>query len=193
MSAEKLRFSSATFVFQHEAVAVFLYPQVGPRLNNSAISVPCEHLDWQVSSIAQVCNVLGPLFSTVVDLSLDYRQHSLSSEGHDQVDLTWWHSLLGSFRNVETLRVHNGLVAELSRSLQSDGEPPLGLLPELKVLACPVGSVNDKAFATFIRDREVAGQPVNLIGEAFPVGRCCYRFHSPNGISLIAPEPDPLP
>jgi len=186
-------FQSAKFVFYHEAVVVLCYSHEGARLAEFFFEVTCGHLDWQVSSVAQIFNVLSPLFSKVVDLTLDYREHTLSSEWHSQADRTWWRELLGSFRNVKTLRVHNDLVGEVSRSLQSDGEPPLEILPELKELICPAQSVNDKTFAPVIQEREVAGQPVDLIGETFPVGRSHYTFMSAAGLTYIGPDPDLLP
>jgi len=48
-----------------------------------------------------------------------------------------------------------------------DGEPPLEILPGLKELVCPVGTVDDNTFAAFIQDREVVGQSFSLIEEAF--------------------------
>jgi hypothetical protein len=188
-----LIFQSAKFVFYHEAVVVLCYSHEGARLANFFFEVTCGHLDWQVSSVAQIFNVLSPLFSKVVDLTLDYREHTLSSEWHNQADRTQWRELLGSFRDVKTLRVHDGLVGEVSRSLQSDGEPPLEILPELKELICPARSVNEKTFAPVIQEREEAGQPVNLIGETFPVGRSRYTFMSSAGLTHIDPDPDPLP
>ena len=187
-ATEKLRFSNAGFIFYHEAVAMLLYPHVGSQLENVSVHLPCRHLDWQVSSVAQISKVLHPLFSEVVDLTLDYREHILSSGSHNQADPTQWRELLGSFSNVKTLRVHNGLVGELSRSLQFDREQPLEVLPELKELVCPVGSVDDKTFASFIREHEVAGRPVNLIGETFPAGRYPYVFCSPTGVSYIGSD-----
>jgi hypothetical protein len=128
----------------------------------------------------------------VVDLTLDYRKHTLSSEWHNQADRTLWRELLGSFRGVEILGVHKGLVAELSHALQLDGEPPLEILPELKELVCPVATVENNTFAAFIHDREeVTGQPVSFIEKAFPVGHGSYEFAS-TGTTYIEPEPDPL-
>ncbi len=187
-TADNFRFNRVEFLFYHEAVAVYVYSSVGTGVCFT-VDVYCEHLDWQVSSVAQIFNVLGPLFSDVVDLALDYKEHTLSSEWHNQVDRAQWRELLGSFRNVKTLRVHNGLVSDLSRCLQLDGEPPLELLPELTELVCPAGSVNDKTFSAFIDEREVAGQPVKLIGETFPVDHFGYRFYTSTGISHIDPDP----
>jgi hypothetical protein len=131
--------------------------------------------------MAQIFDILSPLSSTVVDLSLVYGAHTLSSEGHNQVDHTQWRKLLGSFRSVKTLCVHDGLVGEVSRSSRSDGEPPLELLPELNELICHPGSHDDRSFTSFIDEREVAGQPIKLIEEAFPVGRGDREFLTSSG------------
>jgi hypothetical protein len=190
----ELRFSLARLLFYHEGVSMYLAnPLSGPAgLTFFHAHITCRHLDWQVSSIAQILNDLHPLLSPVADLILDYREHTLSSEMHNEVDPTLWREFLGSFRNVEILRVHKGLVGEVSRSLRLDGEQSLELLPELKELVCPTGSVEDKSFAPFIRDREVAGQPVELIGETFPVGQAGYSFYTSTGRIDVAPDPDPL-
>ena len=176
MATENLRASSVTFLFHHKAVTVLMYPPVTALRHTLSIYVGCKHLDWQVSSMAQIFNVLGPLFSAIVGLTLDYRGTTPSSEWHNQVDPTQWHKLLGSFRNVETLRVHGGLVGELSRCLALDGEPPSEILPKLKTLICPMGSRDDKTFAAFVGDREVAGLPIELIEDVFPAGDMKYTF-----------------
>jgi hypothetical protein len=184
-TTENFRFSSVRFLFYHEAVAVFVYPQVGDRLVNFNVEVTCKHLDWQVSAVAQIFNDLGPLFPAVVDLALEHREHTLSSEGHNQADRTQWRQLLGSFRNVKTFSVHHGLVGELSRSLRLEGEPPLEVLPELEELVCPTESIRNKAFTPFIREHVDAGRFFRLVGEDFPVGRGVYNFHSSTGVYRV--------
>jgi hypothetical protein len=181
-TTENLRFSNAEFVFYHRAVFVFVHFPVRARLVGFSVEVICEHLDWQVSSMAQIFNILSPLFSTVVDLTLVYGEHTLSSEGNNQVDRTQWRQILGSFRNAKTLRVHEGLVREVSHCLTLAGGPPLELLPELNELICPQGSHNDRTLAAFIDERQFAGQPINLVEEAFPVGRFDYQFITSSGI-----------
>lgn len=193
MATEKLRFGSAKFLFHHQAVSVFLFSHVDAVLNNVDVTVSSEHLDWQVSSMAQISTALSPSFSAVVDLTLDHREHSLSPEWHNRADNTCWRELLGSFRNVKTLRVHHSLIGEVSRSLVLEGEPSLEILPELTELVCPQGSVDDKTFAQFVREREIAGRPVSLVGKTFPVGRSRYTFFSSTGISYVEPDRDLLP
>ena len=187
MTTENLRCSSVKCLFYHKAVKVsdnFSANSWHPTFN---IYVGCDHLDWQVSSIAQIFNVLSPLVSAVVDLTLDYRSHTLSSEWHNQADRTQWRKLLGSFRNVQTFRVHNGLIGELSRCLVLDGEPASEILPELKTLVCPVGSRDDKTFARFVHDREVAGLPIELVEEVFPAGEVVYKFLTQAGEETLPP------
>ena len=180
ITKEKIRFSSARFLFYHEAVAVFMYPLAGNSHHTFFIDVVCEHLDWQVSSLAQIFNFLEPAFSAIADLTLDYTVHSLSSGRHHHAGRRLWRELLGTFKNVRTLCVHKGLVGDLSDSLCSEGDS-LQLLPELKELICPSQNVDDDTFTPFIRERHVAGRPVNLIGKAFPVSLTNYTFDSSYG------------
>jgi hypothetical protein len=201
VSTEYIPFSRTWLLFYHERVFMILdnpLAGTGPaRLTSFRFrfraNITCIHLDWQVSSITQILNDLRPILSSVGELILDYREHVLSSEMHNEVERALWREFLGSFRSVQTLRVHKGLVRKVTGSLRSDGEPLLELLPELKDLICPSGSVEDKSFAPFIHDREVAGQPVKLIGESFPVGpENRYRFYTSTGMTDIPPDPDPL-
>ena len=195
VTTEYFRYSRAVLLFYHEGVFMYLNnPLAGTeralstRLN---ANITCKHLDWQVLSIAQIFDYLRPLLSSVTDLTLDYREHTLSSELHNEVSSILWRQILESFRNVDILRVHKGLVGGVSRSLRLDGEQPQELLPELKELVCPTGSVEDKIFSPFIHDRDVAGQPVKLIEETFPVKQTSYRLRTSNGVIDIAQDPDP--
>ena len=179
-----LRFSTARFCFHDGGVAVWIFPHSETTVFAFYIHVACELLDWQISSMAQIFNVLEPEFSTVVELTLDYTEHSLSSRWDNQADCKLWQKLLGSFWNVKTLRVHEGLVGELSRSLPLDEEPPpLKLLPNLELLVYPEGSHNIEKFTPFIHQRRLARQPINLNGSVFPVGRTHYVIQTAAGVS----------
>jgi hypothetical protein len=141
----ELRFSRARLLFYHEGVDMYLHTPLarpGPDWTAFQANIICRHLDGQVSSMTQILNDLRPLLSSVGELVLDYRKHVLSSEMHDKVDPTLWRRFLASFRNVEILCVHKGLVGEVSHSLRLDGGQSLELLPELKELVCPMGSVD---------------------------------------------------
>ena len=185
-TAENIRSSRVEFLFYHKAVVVFMYFSLSASIPTLGIRVDCEHLDWQISSIIQILNVLSPLFSTMVDLSLDYRSHTLPSDWHDQADYSQWRELLGLFRNVETLRVHDGLVRDVSHCLESDGEPASEILPELKTLVCPIGSRDEKTFSRFVHDRDVAGLPIDLVEDISPAGDFKYTFETSAGVEYVS-------
>jgi hypothetical protein len=163
--AENLRFDRAKFNFYSEQVCVEVNPpEINMPVDAFSINIDCWHLDWQVSSVAQIFHALSQIFSAVEHLTLAHEVHSWSAEAHNEVERTEWRKLLRSFSNVKTLRVHRGLVRELSRCLRlEDGEHPLELLPELQELTYSgSGNAND-AFTSFVDARQNAGRPVTLI------------------------------
>jgi hypothetical protein len=176
-ATENLRFDSAEIEFSSEQARVETYIRETDEFA-FAIKVDCWHLDWQVSSAAQISNALGQVFSAVEHLTLEHQVHSQSSKEHDDVDRIEWRNLLRSFGNVKTLRVEDVLVGKLSHCLRLEGgELPLELLPKLQELTYfgsgPSGETGD-AFTSFIDARQNAGCPVTLV------------HHSPS------PSPSPL-
>ena len=163
-TTENLRFGDGKLQFFDEHVDVEVYPreEVEDETEMYAfhIRVHCGHLDWQVSSVAQILNVLDQIFSAVEHLTLVYEEHSQSSIEHNDVDRTEWHKLLKPFNNVKTLCIDDGLVEKLSGCLQlEDGEDLLGLLPGLQELEYS----GSGAFDSFIDARQNAGRPVTLV------------------------------
>jgi hypothetical protein len=167
-TAANLRFDSAKFEFCRDLVyaGVYLREEIEIaqiKMIPLLLAVRSWHLDWQVSSVAQIFNSISQVLSTVENLTLGQRVHSRSSEEHSEVDRSEWRKLLRSFSNVKTLRVGNGLVKEVSRSLRlEDGEDPLELLPELQSLTYS-GIGDTDAFTSFIDARQKAGRPVTLV------------------------------
>jgi hypothetical protein len=163
-TTENLGFDEAAIMFKDKKIDVLLFfREANTYAVGVSLRVNCWHLDWQVSSVAQICNALSQVFSAVEHLTLRHGVHSQSSEEHNDVDRIEWRNLLRSFGNVKTLGVENGLIEELSRCLRlEDGELPLELLPELQELIY-IGSRNTgDAFTSFIDTRQNAGHPVAL-------------------------------
>ena len=161
---ENFRFHRARIYFYGERVYVKVNPHEEVPVDAFSLNINCWHLDWQVSSVAQIFNTLSQIFSTVEHLTLSHKIHGRSSEEHDEVDRTEWIKLLRSFSNVKTLRIEDGLVRELSHCLRlEEGEDPLEVLPELQELAYPVGSNPSDIFTPFTNARRNAGRPVTLI------------------------------
>jgi hypothetical protein len=162
-TTENLRFSRARLLFSDKQVGVQVYPHEEAGTEALCIMVDCWHLDWQVSSAAQIFNALSQKVSAVEHLTFEHEVHSRSSEEHNEVDRAEWRKLLRSFSNVKTLSVDDGLVRELSCCLQlDDGELPLELLPELQELTFSGSGAVDDTFTQFIDTRKNAGRPVTL-------------------------------
>jgi hypothetical protein len=162
-STRHLKFDSVKFEFSDEQISVEFYPHEEAKTNTLSIYVYCCHLDWQVSSVAQIFNSLSQIFSTVEHLTLEQEVHSQSSDEHNEVNRSEWRRLLRSFNNVKMLRVDDGLVKELSRCLRLDDEEhPLELLPELQVLRYSGSGDTGDLFTSFTDARQNAGRPVTL-------------------------------
>jgi hypothetical protein len=163
-TSENLRFDSVHVGFCKEQTSVDFYLREEAKTRPLFISVSCWHLDWQVSSMAQIFDSFSQIFSTVEHLTLYTLYHEVSAEEHNEVDRTEWRKLLGSLSNAKTLHIDDRLVKELCRSLRlDDGEHPLELLPELQVLTFSgVGDTGD-AITPFVDARQNAGRPVTLM------------------------------
>ena len=162
-TAENLRFDSANFEFSDDVVYVDVFPPDEAEMYALRLAVHCYHLDWQLSSVAQILDSLSQISFTVEHLTFQHDTHSQSSEEHNEVDRTEWRKLFRSFSNVKTLGVDNGLVEELSRCLQlDDGELPLELLPELQELIYSGSGDAGDVFTAFVDARQNAGRPVTL-------------------------------
>ena len=170
-----LRFERATLDFTDEQIKLVMYSH-GAKTLSFVVSVDCWHLDWQVSSVAQICNALNQVFSPLEYLGLRHKVHVRSSEEHNNVDRIEWRSLLRSFNNLRTLNVEDGLVEGLSSCLRlEDGELPLELLPELHKLTYFGSHDVGGAFSSFINSRRDAGRPVALFMPEHRPTRVSFR------------------
>jgi len=159
-TAENLRFSSATLIFREECFLAMVYPNKDTKVYALYMMVVCRDLDGQVASAAQIFSVLRSAFSTVESLSLEHWRYR---ERWDEAHGTQWRDLLRSFSNVKTLRMTSGIVSQLSRSLQFEGELTVELLPELNELSYPDIRRFGDAFTAFTDARRIAGRPVNVV------------------------------
>ena len=163
-AAENLTFGSAKFVFSDGGVNVWVYPREEIEMYGIAICVLCWHLDWQVSSMAQISNSLSKVLSAVEHLTLEHGDHSHSSEEHNEVDRTEWRRLFRPFSNVKTLRIQDGIVEDLFRCLQlEDGELPLEILPELQELRYYGSGDFGDGITSFVDARRNAGRAITLV------------------------------
>jgi len=162
-SSDDLRLHSAALSFNAGGAQLSVYPREKARL--SAFDMHVEgRPGHKVSDVAQILNALSPLFSSVVYLTLDYKDNRGLPELQDEAEPTDWRLLLRSFNNVKSLLLADGVVDKLSRSLQlDDGDPPNDLLPELEDLTYSPSNDDANAFDGFIDARQDAGHPITLV------------------------------
>ena len=160
---ESLAISFARLFFKRQKVVLTMHSPQRGRFIPFEVTVGCRHVDWQVSAAAQILNTLVSVLS-VVDLTLEYEEHSLSSEQHNRINRTQWRNLLRPFNSVKALHIPDDLISHISHSLKlEDGESPMELLPELKELTYEKEGDPSDAFTLFINARQIAGRPVALI------------------------------
>jgi len=159
----------ATVSFNDQYIGVKLLQQTGatfpgPRLQ---LSISCRKLDWQLSSLAQVCNSAFPTLSTLEHLNLGhdiYTQDLLP--GQDDIENTQWLELLHPFANVKNLRLSEKVVPCVAPALQElTGERATEVLPALQNLflhdfeaSRPV----EESIGRFVATRQLSGHPVAI-------------------------------
>jgi hypothetical protein len=182
--------SRVEFLFYPDAVAVFAIPSASASLLTFSIRIADYRRRFQVTSMAQMCNELGPLFSTAVELRLVYRSDVPAPwPWHNKMVPVQWRLLLETFRNVETLRVYDGLVGTLFHGLTRDGGSPSEILPKLKSLVCSKRSRNDETLTRFVYDRKVAGLPINVVVGIHQATNVDYSFRKAIGMGYISHNP----
>jgi len=88
-----------------------------PGTRNLEIAISCREPDWQLSSVAQICNSsLYPL-STVEDLYIDHRYSQLVWK-NDAIEDTLWLELLLPFTALKNLYISNVFAQGIAAALQ---------------------------------------------------------------------------
>ena len=105
--------------WKNDARVQFFDTTAGVTLLASAcleIAILCEEPDWQLSSVAQVCNSL-PLLSMVEDLYVEHR-YSKPVWKNDAIENTLWLELLLPFPAVKNLYLSKEFAPGIAAALQ---------------------------------------------------------------------------
>ena len=96
------------------------------------IAISCREPDWQLSSVAQVCNTSLPLLSTVEDLYIEHRYSQLVWKD-DAIENTLWLELLLPFTAVKNLYISNAFAQGIAAALKElVGDRITEVLPSLQ-------------------------------------------------------------
>ena len=129
------------------------------------LKVPCRDLDWQVSSLEQVCaSSLHPL-STLEDLYI-YKEPYSHPNWKDNIENALWLELLHSFPAVKNLYLCQGFAPRIIPAFQElVGVRTTEVLPTLQNLFVeelqPSGSIQE-GIQQFIATRQVTGHPIEV-------------------------------
>ena len=152
----------ATMIFDNHAVCLQLDPGSSGQFS-CALRIKCTKLDWQLSSMAQVCSSsLPPLFTLE---RLDILKHPfLPQKQDDDVENTQWLELLRPFTALKDLHPINDLARLVAPALQalSTGGDVTEVLPALQNLVIdiqPSGLIQE-AILQFVSARQLSGHPV---------------------------------
>ena len=136
---------------------------VKSQISHLEVAIPCEELDWQVSSVEQVFTSCLPSLPLLDDLYISESQYQ-QPDWQDNIENTLWLELLHPFTAVENLYLSEDFARRIVPALQElDGGRATEVLPTLKNISLeglqPSGSVQE-AIGQFVATRQAAGDPV---------------------------------
>jgi len=149
------------------AVLFSLYLRNGTDEEAVMLRISCKPLDWQISSLAQVCSTSFPPLPTLERLDIGIDNHrDLLPEWQDDMEDIQWLELLRPFTSVKDLVLSEGPVPFIVPALQElSGERVTEVLPTLENLFLegpqPSGPVKE-AIQKFIAARQFFGYPVTV-------------------------------
>ena len=149
----------AHVTFDGDAAAVELSSQTSGKSDILKVRIPCRELDWQVSSMEQVCTSCLPPLPTL-DLHIDgNRQH-----WQGNVDDVLWLQLLHPFTFVKNLYLTEEIAQRIVPALQDlVGVRAMEVLPTLENIFLEEGQRSgpvQEGIQQVVAVRQAAGHPI---------------------------------
>jgi hypothetical protein len=166
---EQLRsINRADMVFYNHSVEVKFYPAQTAQVDfhELVLKISCRGLEWQLSSLAQVCNSSLPPLPVLERLDICADQNS-RPRWQDDIDNAQWMEILRPFTAVKNLHLSWALTSRVVPALQELARESVtpGVLPVLQNLFLeglqPPGPAQ-KAIREFVSARQRYGHPVTV-------------------------------
>jgi hypothetical protein len=161
-------FNQADVVLESNCINVTLSLQTATVVTAELrLKTSCRALDWQLSSLAQVCELCLPTLSNLEYLNIRGNEPpDLPLLWQDDIENTQWLEVLQPFVTVKNLYLSNKVAPYVSPALQGlAGERATEVLPMLQALVLdapqPSGPV-EGAFREFVAVRQLSGHPVAI-------------------------------
>jgi hypothetical protein len=124
--------------------------------------ISCRGVDWQISSVVQICNQLSFVLSPIEKLDIDAFESILPVN----MDDTQWLELFQSFTAVRTLRISDNMQSLVVSALRGlSGESATQMLPALEKLHIPGYQACKHDDWPFIIARQHSDHPVVVLRE----------------------------
>jgi hypothetical protein len=148
-----------------------------PSDSHLQLQISCKQLDWQLSSMAQVCQQFSPFLSRVSDLCVNADHPSTEQ---DDVDSERWMDLVRSFNGVREFSLAGELTAEILCALGPADGGHSTVLPALRMLRVEkhmtANEPSWRAVRSFKTLRWLSGLPVRLSTQGFSCHICLDDF-----------------
>ena len=156
----------ATLTFQDGTASINLTSPASPGIYFEPelnVSIRCRELDWQVSSLEQVCTWCLPPLSALEDLYISEEPY-WQSYWQDNIETMLWLELLHPFTAVKNLYLSEEVARRIVPALQElDGGRTTEVLPILQNIFLaglePLGPVQEGIWR-FVSTRQVTGHPL---------------------------------
>ena len=170
-ASQFIQFISRTPTLKAPEKAHVFFEDRAARVNFSSqtsdhtVEISCRELDWQVSSLEQVCTSCLPTISTTEDLHI-YPDPYSEPHWQDNIEDSLWLELLHPFIAVKNLYLSEEFAPLIVPALQElVGDRTIEVLPILKNLFLeelrPSGPVHE-GIGKFIVARELSGLPITV-------------------------------
>ena len=170
ISRTALKAENAHIIFGDDAAQVSPFSSQTPEVSYGILDVKilCRELDWQVSSLEQVCTPPWPLFSTLEGLYIFERFENPDSPPNwkDNIENMLWLELLHPFTAVKNLYLSEKFASLFAPALQElVGGRTTEVLPALQNIFLegfqPSGPIQEST-AMFIAARQLSGHPISV-------------------------------
>ena len=168
ISRTALKAENAHIIFGDDAAQVSPFSSQTPEYSYGILDVKilCRELDWQVSSIEQVCTPPWPLFSTLEVLYIFERFENPDSppDWKDNIEDTLWLELLHPFTAVKNLYLFEKFASLIAPALQElVGSRRTDVLPALQNIFLEEFQPSvQEGIARFIAARQLSGHPISV-------------------------------
>ncbi|KAI9507919.1 hypothetical protein F5148DRAFT_46596 [Russula earlei] len=148
-------------VYPSDRAIQFVIFGANPVSPEITLEIACRDSDWQLSSLAQICNSSLLLLSTLVRLDIvDPVLPSPQSHWKDDIETTQWLELLDPFTAAKDLRLSDQVARHVCRALEELAE--VRVLPALRNIFLSLQPLDlvPKFVERFITARQLSGHPV---------------------------------